>query len=77
MKTIYAITLALMITGSQAVAFGGGIGGNGISLLTTLLISFGAMIIIFQFVPGIMLFFGMLKGLYSSAEAEKKSVNIK
>lgn len=75
MKTIYAITLALMITGSQAVAFGGGIGGNGISLLTTLLISFGAMIILFQFIPGIMLFFGMLKGLYSPAE--KKSVNIK
>jgi hypothetical protein len=75
MKTIYAITLAIMITGSQAVAFGGEIDGNGISLLTTLLISFGAMIVLFQFIPGIMLFFGMLKGLYSPAE--KKSVNIK
>lgn len=75
MKTIYAITLALVITGTQAVASGGGISGNGVNLLATLLIAFGALIVVFQFVPGIMLFIGMLKGLYSSTE--KKTVNTK
>ena len=68
MKNIYAIVLAIAITGTQALASGGGIDGNGLNLLTTLLIAFGALIIIFQFVPGIILFFGMLKGLYSVSE---------
>ena len=75
MKYIYAIALAIAITGTQALASGNGIDGNGLNLLTTLLIAFGALIIIFQLVPGIILFFGMLKGLYSVSE--KKPLNTK
>lgn len=75
MKYIYAIALAITITGTQALASGGGIDGSGLNLLTTLLIAFGALIIIFQLVPGIILFFGMLKGLYSVSE--KKPLNTK
>ena len=75
MKTAYAIVLSLMITGTQALASGGGSEGEGLSLLTTAFIALGVLIFMFQFVPGITLFFGMLKGLFSTAE--KKPADIK
>jgi hypothetical protein len=71
MKTVYATVLSLMITGTQALAAGGGSEGEGLSLLATFFIAFGVLIIMFQFVPGIMLFVGMLKGLFSSAEKKQ------
>jgi hypothetical protein len=74
MKTAYAIILSLVITGTQALASGGGSEGEGLSLFATFFIAFGALIIMFQFVPGIILFVGMLKGLFSPAD--KKSVDI-
>jgi hypothetical protein len=74
MKTAYAIILSLVITGTQALASGGGSEGEGLILFATFFIAFGALIIMFQFVPGIILFFGMLKGLFSPAD--KKSVDI-
>lgn len=68
MKTVYATVLSLVITGTQALASGGSSEGEGLSLLATFFIAFGVLIIMFQFVPGIMLLFGMLKGLFSSTE---------
>ncbi len=65
MKTVYATAGSLMITGTQAVASGGGSSGEGLSLLATFFIAFGVLIVLFQFVPGVMLFVGMLKGLFS------------
>ena len=71
-KTISAIVLSLVITAAQVLAGDGG-NGDGFSLLTTFFIAFGVIILLFQFVPGLMLFGGMFKGLFPSSE--KKSGN--
>ena len=68
MKTLYAIAIALVISGTQALASGGGGKGDELGLLAIFFIAFGVLIVMFQLVPGIILFFGMLKSLFSSAE---------
>jgi hypothetical protein len=68
MKTVYATILSLVITGTQALASGGGGEGEGLSLMATFFIAFGVLIVMFQFVPGVMLFIGMLRGLFSSTQ---------
>ncbi len=70
MKTLYAVVLSLIITATQALASGGG-DGEGLSLLATFFIGFGVLVVLFQFIPGLMLFGCMLKSLFSSSE--KKS----
>lgn len=66
MKVISATALALMITGTQALASAGGANTEGMGLLTTFFIAFGVLIILFQFLPGVALFLGILKGIFSS-----------
>jgi hypothetical protein len=77
MKVISATTLSLMITGTQALASGGGQNPEGIGLLGTFFLAFGALIILFQFIPGLTLFFGILKGIFSSADTEEETVTYK
>ena len=72
MKTASATILSLVITVTQALASGGG-DGEGLSLLATFFIAFGVLIILFQFIPGLLLFGGMLKGLFSSADKKTKA----
>lgn len=67
MKTVYATVLSLIITATQALASGGA-EGEGLGLITTFFIGFGVLIVLFQFVPGLMLFGCMLKGLFSKSE---------
>jgi hypothetical protein len=57
-----------MITASRALAAGGGAEGEGLSLFATFFIAFGILIVLFQFIPGIMLLVGMLKGIFSAGE---------
>jgi hypothetical protein len=57
-----------MITAGAALAAGGGTGGEGMSMMATLFIAFGVLIVLFQFIPGIMLLIGMLKGIFSASE---------
>lgn len=54
MKTLYAIAMALVISGTQALASGGG--GDELGLLAIFFIAFGVLIVMFQLVPGIILF---------------------
>ncbi|HEY3309591.1 MAG TPA: hypothetical protein VGJ93_14145 [Desulfuromonadaceae bacterium] len=68
MKPLLASILALLITVTQALASSGSGDGQGLSHMTIFFISFGILIVLFQFIPGIMLFVGMLKGLFISAE---------
>ena len=70
MKVISATVLSLMITGTQALAAAGGANTEGMGLLGTFFIAFGVLVILFQFLPGVTLFFGILKGIFSS-EASK------
>lgn len=65
MKAIAAIFTSLLITASQALAASGTADGESLGLLAMLFIGFGVMIVIFQFIPGILLMFGMLKGIFS------------
>jgi hypothetical protein len=75
MKVLSATTLSLMITGTQALASGGGQNSEGIGLLATFFLAFCALIILFQFIPGLTLFFGILKGIFSSANPEEETVS--
>lgn len=70
MKLISATLLSLMITGTQALAAAGGASTEGMGLLGTFFIAFAVLVILFQFLPGVTLFVGILKGLFSS-EASK------
>jgi len=72
MKTITATILSLLITATQVLANGKTGNGEGLGLLATFVIAFGILIILFQLLPGLMLFGGMLKGLFSS---EEKKIN--
>lgn len=65
MRAISAMLTALIITASQALATGGAPEGEGLGILAACFIGFGIMIVLFQFVPGIMLMVGMLKGVLS------------
>ncbi len=67
MKVLFTTLLSMLIPVTQAVAAGGG-GGEGLSLLTMLFIGFGAMIIVFQLVPAVILLCGMIKGLVTPKE---------
>jgi len=67
--TVRSIIIALAalspaFAGSDPVA-------EGNSLLITLFLAFGALIIAFQLVPGMILLYSMLKGIFSAAD--KKS----
>jgi hypothetical protein len=59
-----------MITASQALAAGGAPEGEGLGILAACFIGFGIMIVLFQFIPGIMLMVGMLKGALSLGRKE-------
>lgn len=54
-----------MITASQALAASGAPEGEGLGILAACFIGFGIMVVLFQFIPGIMLMAGMLKGVLS------------
>ena len=49
--------------------------GKGISFLLVLFLGFAALIIVFQFIPGLVLFFTMLKGIFT-AVPKKASATI-
>jgi hypothetical protein len=68
MRTISATLLSLLITAGAALAAGGGTDGEGMSMLATLFIAFGVLIVMFQFIPGIILLVGMLRGILSASE---------
>ena len=66
-------SFALMVVASQALAASGGKGEeNGILII--LFFAFGALIIVFQFAPGVLLFVSMIKGLFGN---EKEAVAAK
>ena len=66
MKTLSVISLSLLVTVSCALASGGAeVEGPG--LMTSFFIAFGVLIVLYQFIPGLMLIGGLLKELFSSA----------
>jgi hypothetical protein len=66
MKLITAILTAIMLTTTPVLASNGQ-ETMGASLLVLLFLGFGALIVVCQLIPSLMLFCSMIKGLYDSA----------
>ncbi len=64
---------ALVGIASQALAASGG-KTEGSSLLVILFLTFGALIVVFQLIPGVLLFVSMIKGLFGKG---KEAVAVK
>ncbi|SHJ21388.1 hypothetical protein SAMN02745165_01829 [Malonomonas rubra DSM 5091] len=75
MKNIILNVIALLscFASSSFAATEAGTGGG--SFLLTLFIGFFALIVVFQLVPAIILFFGMLKGLFVRDQEVEKHLN--
>jgi len=63
MNTMIKILLAVLVSALPALAAGSGDSGD-VSPLVVLFIAFGAMILLFQLVPGFILFGSMIRGLF-------------
>lgn len=68
------LTLLVLLT-SLSLCWAADAPDQGGSLLLTLFVGFFALIVVFQLVPACLLFFGMLKGLFSGSQktGEKKT----
>lgn len=71
MKPAIKKTLALSLCSASSAFAASGAENDDTGLFFWLFIGFAAMIIAFQFLPGIMMFLGMAKGLFSSAAKEQ------
>lgn len=69
MKTLKNTALLLGLSTSAAYAANGA-GNEGGGLLMVLFLSFFALIVVFQLLPSLYLFFSMVKGLFSSSTKE-------
>ncbi len=67
MKTM-RILLSMVVGGASAAYAATGAPSEGAGLLTYCFVGFFAMIIVFQCVPAMILFAGMIKGLFSPQE---------
>jgi hypothetical protein len=65
MKTISTLIVSMLLTVTQAMASGNAGHGEGLGFLAILFIGFGVLILVFQTIPAVLLFAGMLKGLVS------------
>lgn len=70
MRAISALFTSILISASPVLAASGAPEGEGLGILAACFIGFGVMIVLFQFVPGIMLMVGMLKGVLSLGRTE-------
>ncbi len=69
MKTLLGTTLINLSWVAPALAADGGL-VKGTSILLILFLGFAALIIVFQFIPGLVLFYSMVKGLFRRAEKD-------
>lgn len=70
--------IALLGIACQAMAASGGKTEGSSSILIILFLTFGALIIVCQLIPGVILFVSMIKGLFGKEKetvAVKESVN--
>lgn len=74
MKTISTIVLSLLVTVSNALASGGA-EVESLGLMAALFIVFGVLIVLHQFIPGLMLLGGMLRGIFSSTDKKVSNVS--
>ena len=65
MRVLNSTIIVMLLTATQALASGGG-EAEPLSFLTILFIGFGAVILVFQIFPALILFCGMVKGIVSA-----------
>lgn len=70
MKTFIKLVAALLIATSYAHASSGASGDEG-SFLVSLFLAFGAIIIVFQLIPGLVLFSSMIKAIFTPAAKKR------
>ncbi len=71
MKYLNVIFVAAMTLTSSVAVASTGADSEGSSFLLWLFLGFGALIIVFQSVPGLLLLFSMIKGVFSPAEKKE------
>jgi hypothetical protein len=76
MRVLISTIAALLVTVSQVMASGGG-NTEPVSILMILFMGFGALILVFQLFPAVVLFIGMIKGIMAPAvkNAEAAATN--
>jgi hypothetical protein len=77
MRVLNSTIIALLLTATQALAYGEGSTGEGLSFMMILFMGFGAVILVFQIFPALILFCGMVKGIVSATKREKATVTKK
>ena len=73
MKTISTIGLLLLVSISYALA-SGGTEVEGLGPMTAFFIAFGVLIVLYQFIPGLILFAEMLKKVFLSTARKVSEV---
>ena len=76
MKTLSVIVLSLLVTVSYSLA-SGGTDVEGLGLMTSFFIAFGVLIVLYQFIPGIMLIGGLIKEIFSSIDEKATDASSK
>ena len=76
MTTLIGTLLATLGWVTPAIAASDSI-VKGSSILLILFLGFFALIIVFQFIPGLVLFFSMLKGLFKAAPEKEHATDDK
>lgn len=66
MRVLISTIAAVLVTVSQVMASGGG-NAEPVSILMILFMGFGALILVFQLFPAVVLFIGMIKGIMAPA----------
>ncbi len=66
MRVLMSTIAAVLVTVSQVMASGGG-NAEPLSIMMILFMGFGALVLVFQLFPAVVLFVGMLKGLMAPA----------
>ena len=72
MRVLISTIAALLVTVSQVMAAEGG-NAEPMSILMILFLGFGALILVFQLFPAVVLFVGMVKGLMAPAVKKEKA----
>ena len=72
MRVLISTIAALLVTVSQVMAAGGS-NAEPVSVLMILFMGFGALILVFQLFPAVVLFVGMIKGLMAPAVKKEEA----
>ncbi len=74
MRVLKSTIIAMLITATEALAYGEVSAGEGLSFMMILFMGFGALILVFQIFPALILFIGMIKGIVAPAVKKDKAV---